>query len=70
MVEGATDDKEAGGYAVEQTEEYKQKQQALIQEKASKADVVITTAQLRGKPAPLLITEETVKSMRSIVNYE
>ncbi len=64
MVEGATDDKDAGGYAVEQTEEYKQKQQALIQEKATKADVVITTAQLRGKPAPLLITEETVKSMK------
>ena len=64
MVEGATDDKEAGGYAVEQTEEYKQKQQELIQEKASKADVVITTAQLRGKPAPLLIREETIKSMK------
>ena len=64
MVEGATDDKEAGGYAVEQTEEYKQKQQVLIQEKASKADVVITTAQLRGKPAPLLIREETIKSMK------
>ncbi|MDN5214297.1 Re/Si-specific NAD(P)(+) transhydrogenase subunit alpha [Fulvivirgaceae bacterium BMA12] len=63
-VEGATDDKGAGGYAVEQTEEYKQKQQALIQEKASKADVVITTAQLRGKPAPLLITEETVNNMK------
>ena len=63
-VEGATDDKGAGGYAVEQTEEYKQKQQALIQDKASKADVVITTAQLRGKPAPLLITEETVNNMK------
>ena len=63
-VEGATDDKDAGGYAVEQTEEYKQKQQALIQEKASKADVVITTAQLRGKPAPLLITGETVEKMK------
>lgn len=64
MVEGATDDKEAGGYAVEQTEEYKRQQQVLIQEKACKADVVITTAQLRGKPAPLLINEETVKSMK------
>ena len=64
MVEGARDDKEAGGYAVEQTEEYKQRQQALIQEKAIKADVIITTAQLRGKPAPLLITAKTVKSMK------
>ncbi len=64
MVEGATDDKDAGGYAVEQTEEYKQKQQVLIQEKAIKSDVVITTAQLRGKPAPLLIKKETVESMK------
>jgi NAD(P) transhydrogenase subunit alpha len=63
-VEGATDDKDAGGYAVEQTEEYKQKQMALIQEKASKSDVIITTAQLRGKPAPLLVTEDTVKGMK------
>lgn len=64
MVEGARDDKDAGGYAVEQSEEYKQRQQALIQEKAEKADVIITTAQLRGKPAPLLITQETVKKMK------
>lgn len=64
MVEGATDDKGAGGYAVEQTEEYKLKQQELIQEKAIKADVIITTAQLRGRPAPLLITAKTVESMK------
>ena len=64
MVEGATDDTEAGGYAVEQTEEYKQKQQQLIREKAEKADVIVTTAQLRGKPAPLLVTKETVGKMK------
>lgn len=63
-VEGARDDKDAGGYAVEQSDEYKQRQAALIQEKAAKSDVVVTTAQLRGKPAPILITEETVKSMK------
>jgi NAD(P) transhydrogenase subunit alpha len=63
-VEGARDDKAAGGYAVEQTEEYKQKQKELIFEKASKADVIITTAQLRGKPAPLLITQETLDAMK------
>ncbi len=65
MVEGATDDKDAGGYAVEQTDDYRQKQSALIQEKASKADVVITTAQLRGRPAPTLITKETVGMMKN-----
>ena len=63
-VEGAQDDKGAGGYAVEQTEDYKRRQAALIQEKAISADVVITTAQLRGRPAPLLITEDTIKAMK------
>lgn len=63
-VEGARDDKAAGGYAVEQTEEYKQKQRELIFERVSKADVVITTAQLRGKPAPRLITKEMVEAMK------
>ncbi len=64
MVEGARDDKQAGGYAVEQSEEYQERQQQLIQEKAEKADVIITTAQLRGSPAPLLITSQTVHKMK------
>ena len=63
-VEGATDDKGAGGYAVEQTEEYKQKQREKIFEEAVKADVIITTAQLRGKEAPTLITKEMVEKMK------
>ncbi|CAN5549593.1 Re/Si-specific NAD(P)(+) transhydrogenase subunit alpha [soil metagenome] len=63
-VEGARDDKSAGGYAVEQTEEYKKRQTALIQEKAIKADVVIATAQIRGRKAPLLVTKETVEQMK------
>lgn len=62
-LEGAKDDKDAGGYAVEQTEEYKQKQQQLIQEHAKKANVVITTAQIPGKKAPILITKDTVEHM-------
>lgn len=63
-VEGAKDDASAGGYAVEQTEEYKQKQAALIQEHAAKADVVICTAQIPGRRAPLLIQEDTLKKMK------
>ena len=63
-VEGAKDDKAAGGYAVEQSEEYKQRQQALIVEKSEKADVIITTALLRGKKSPILITKETVEAMK------
>ncbi|MBN2639464.1 MAG: Re/Si-specific NAD(P)(+) transhydrogenase subunit alpha [Bacteroidales bacterium] len=63
-VEGATEDKSAGGYAVEQTEEYKQKQQQLIQEHAISSNVVITTAQIPGKKAPVLITKDTVEHMQ------
>lgn len=62
-VEGAKDDASAGGYAVEQTEEYKQKQQQLIQDHAKKANVVITTAQIPGRKAPILITKDTVENM-------
>lgn len=63
-VEGAKDDASAGGYAVEQSDEYKQKQAALIQEHARQADVVITTAQIPGRKAPVLITKETVTAMK------
>jgi len=62
-VEGAKDESSAGGYAVEQTEEYKQKQQALIQEHAKKANIIICTAQIPGRKAPVLITADTVKNM-------
>ena len=63
-VEGATDDSSAGGYAVEQTEEYRQRQNELIQEHAKKADVVICTAQIPGRKAPVLVQEDTVKNMK------
>jgi NAD(P) transhydrogenase subunit alpha len=63
-VEGAADASKAGGYAVEQSEEYKQKQQQRIAESIAKADIVITTAQIPGKKAPILITEEMMKAMR------
>ncbi len=64
-VEGAKDDNAAGGYAVEQTEEYKKKQAALIQEHAQKSDVIICTAQIPGRSAPKLISEDTINKMRS-----
>jgi NAD(P) transhydrogenase subunit alpha len=64
-VEGAADASKAGGYAVEQTEEYKQKQQQRIAESIAKADIVITTAQIPGKKAPILITEEMISKMRN-----
>jgi NAD(P) transhydrogenase subunit alpha len=64
-VAGAKDDKNAGGYAVEQSDEYKAKQQELIQQRAMAADVIISTAQIPGRKAPLLILKETVNSMKA-----
>ena len=49
----------AGGYAREMSDDYKQRQAALIQERAKAADIVITTALIPGRPAPRLVTEET-----------
>lgn len=64
-VEGAADASKAGGYAVEQTEEYKQKQQQKIAESIAKSDVIITTAQIPGKQAPILITQPMLNSMKT-----
>ncbi|MFH0842161.1 MAG: Re/Si-specific NAD(P)(+) transhydrogenase subunit alpha [Bacteroidota bacterium] len=63
-VEGAKEDAAAGGYAVEQTEEFRKKQQELIQLRAIAADVVIATAQIPGKKAPVLLLKETVQKMK------
>jgi NAD(P) transhydrogenase subunit alpha len=63
-VEGAKDDKAAGGYAVEQTEEFKQKQQQAIHQSAIKSDVIICTAQIPGRKAPVLIPSTTVAEMK------
>lgn len=64
-VEGAADASKAGGYAVEQSEEYKQKQAARIAEAVNKANVVITTAQIPGRQAPILITNEVLATMKA-----
>jgi H+-translocating NAD(P) transhydrogenase subunit alpha len=54
-----------GGYAKEVSAEYLQKQQALVKERIKEADIAITTALVIGKKAPVLITEEMVKSMKT-----
>jgi len=64
-VAGAADDKDAGGYAVEQSEEFIKKQRAEVQNRAAKADVIITTAQVRGRKAPILLPKETVDKMKT-----
>lgn len=63
-VEGASEDTGAGGYAVAQSEEFLQRQRAEVQSRAVKADVVITTAQVRGRKAPLLLPASTVEKMQ------
>lgn len=63
-VEGAVDDKSAGGYAVEQSEDFKKKQAAAVHDHAVKSDVVICTAQIPGKQAPRLLMKATVEAMK------
>lgn len=64
-VEGAADASAAGGYAVEQSPEYQQKQKDRIAAAIAKADIVITTAQIPGKKAPILITAAMIEQMRN-----
>ena len=63
-VEGAVDDKTAGGYAVEQNDDFKRRQAEAVHDHAVKSDVVICTAQIPGKKAPLLLKKETVDAMK------
>jgi NAD(P) transhydrogenase subunit alpha len=58
------DAQEKTGYAKAQTEEFYQKQQELMKKSVAGADVVITTALIPGKRAPILITEDMVQAMR------
>ena len=53
----------AGGYAKEMSEDYKKKEQAVIADHIKKQDIVITTALIPGKRAPVLVTEDMVRSM-------
>ncbi|SNS19875.1 NAD(P) transhydrogenase subunit alpha [Belliella buryatensis] len=64
-VAGATEDKAAGGYAVEQSADFIQRQKDTIHEHAQKADIIITTAQIPGRKAPLLVEERTVHAMKA-----
>ena len=52
-----------GGYAKEMSDEYKRKQSELISKTVSKQDIIICTALIPGKKAPILITEEMLESM-------
>src|SRR5690242_5876547 len=54
----------AGGYAREMSDDYKRRQGELVHQRAAAADVIITTALIPGRPAPVLIREETVREMK------
>jgi len=66
FIEVQTDEnmQDAGGYAKEASEEFLKKQKEMIFKHITEADIVITTALVPGKKAPVLVTEEMVKNMR------
>jgi NAD(P) transhydrogenase subunit alpha len=64
MVESDESGDAAGGYAKEMSEDYKRRQAALVAEHIKKQDIVITTALIPGRPAPELVSEEMVKTMK------
>jgi len=63
-VEGAEDLEGAGGYAKEASAEFLERQRAEIAKRVAAADAVITTALIPGRPAPKLVSEAMVRSMR------
>ncbi len=54
----------AGGYAKQMSEDYQKKQAELVAGHIAKQDIVVTTALIPGRPAPVLVTEDMVRSMR------
>jgi NAD(P) transhydrogenase subunit alpha len=56
--------KGAGGYARDMGEDYRKRQAALVAERIKSADIVVTTALIPGRRAPVLVTEDMVKSMK------
>jgi NAD(P) transhydrogenase subunit alpha len=64
-VEGSENLETEGGYAKETTEEFKKKQEELLAETLKKIDIVICTALIPGKKAPLIIKENMITNMKS-----
>ncbi|MFQ5507700.1 MAG: Re/Si-specific NAD(P)(+) transhydrogenase subunit alpha [Leptospirillia bacterium] len=62
--EASAEAETAGGYAKEMDDDYKAREQEVLAAQVARADMVITTAQIPGKPAPRLVTTDMVKSMR------
>ena len=64
-VEGAENLETEGGYAKEASEDFKKKQEELLSETLKKIDIVICTALIPGKKAPVIIKEDMINNMRS-----
>ncbi|MDC1154233.1 NAD(P) transhydrogenase subunit alpha [Candidatus Pelagibacter sp.] len=64
-VEGAENLETEGGYAKEASDDFKKKQEELLSETLKKIDIVICTALIPGKKAPIIIKEEMIKNMNS-----
>ncbi len=65
MVEGAENLETKGGYAKEASDDFKKKQEELLSETLKKIDIVICTALIPGKKAPVIIKEDMIKNMKS-----
>ena len=63
-VEGSENLETAGGYAKEADDEFKKKQEALLAETLKKIDIVICTALIPGKKAPIIVKENMIDNMR------
>ena len=64
-VEGAENLETEGGYAKETTEDFKKKQEELLSETLKKIDIVICTALIPGKKAPIIIKDDMINNMQS-----
>ncbi len=64
IVEGSENLETEGGYAKETSEDFKKKQEELLQETLKKIDIVICTALIPGKKAPIIITDEMIDGMQ------
>lgn len=65
FVAAPTTSADAGGYAVEVEEDVQSRQHAALAPYVAEADIIVTTAQIPGRPAPLLVTREMVESMHA-----
>ena len=65
MVDEEEDSEDSGGYAKEMSKDYQERQNKLISEHIKSQDIVICSALIPGKTAPILLTEEMVRSMKS-----